>query len=52
VVPDSILKKPDKLTPEEYAIVKQHCYSGPDLQEVGFLMSAFPSSITTRAVGR
>ena len=27
-VPDAILKKPDKLTPDEYAIIKQHCYSG------------------------
>ncbi len=43
VVPDSILKKPDKLTPEEYAIVKQHCYSGGQIcKRVGFLMSAYP----------
>jgi HD-GYP domain-containing protein (c-di-GMP phosphodiesterase class II) len=43
VVPDSILKKPDRLTPEEYAIVKQHCYSGGQIcKKVGFLMSAYP----------
>lgn len=43
VVPDSVLKKPDKLTPEEYAIVKQHCYSGGQIcKRVGFLMNAYP----------
>jgi putative two-component system response regulator len=43
VVPDSILKKPDRLTPEEYAIVKQHCYSGGQIcKRVGFLMNAYP----------
>ncbi len=43
VVPDSILKKPGKLTPEEYAIVKQHCYSGGQIcKRVGFLMEAYP----------
>ena len=43
VVPDAILKKPDKLTPEEYAIVKQHCYSGGQIcKRVGFLMNAYP----------
>jgi HD-GYP domain-containing protein (c-di-GMP phosphodiesterase class II) len=43
VVPDSILKKPGKLTPEEYAVVKQHCYSGGQIcKRVGFLMSAYP----------
>ena len=43
VVPDSILKKPSALTPEEYAIVKQHCYSGGQIcKRVGFLMSAYP----------
>jgi HD-GYP domain-containing protein (c-di-GMP phosphodiesterase class II) len=43
VVPDSILKKPDKLTPEEYAIVKQHCYSGGQIcKRVGFLKAAYP----------
>ncbi|MEE8370468.1 MAG: HD domain-containing phosphohydrolase [Dehalococcoidia bacterium] len=43
VVPDSVLKKPGKLTPEEYAIVKQHCYSGGQLcKRVSFLMDAYP----------
>ena len=43
VVPDAILKKPDRLTPEEYAIVKQHCYSGGQIcKRVGFLMNAYP----------
>ena len=43
VVPDSILKKPGALTPEEYAIVKQHCYSGGQIcKRVGFLASAYP----------
>lgn len=43
VVPDSILKKRGKLTPEEYAIVKQHCYSGGQIcKRVGFLMDAYP----------
>jgi putative nucleotidyltransferase with HDIG domain len=43
VVPDSILKKPGKLTPEEYTIIKQHCYSGGQIcKKVGFLMNAYP----------
>ncbi len=43
VVPDSILKKPGKLTPEEYTIIKQHCYSGGQIcKRVGFLMNAYP----------
>ncbi len=43
VVPDSILKKPGSLTPEEYAIVKQHCYSGGQIcKRVGFLVNAYP----------
>lgn len=43
VVPDAILKKPDKLTPEEYTIIKQHCYSGGQIcKRVGFLMDAYP----------
>ena len=43
VVPDHILKKPGKLSPEEYAIVKQHCYSGGQIcKRVGFLMNAYP----------
>lgn len=43
VVPDSILRKPDKLTPEEYAIVRQHCYSGGQIcKRVPFLMEVYP----------
>jgi len=43
VVPDAILKKPGKLTPEEYTIIKQHCYSGGQIcKRVGFLMNAYP----------
>jgi len=43
VVPDSILKKPGRLTPEEYTIIKQHCYSGGQIcKRVGFLMDAYP----------
>ena len=43
VVPDAVLKKPSRLTPEEYAIVKQHCYSGGQIcKRVGFLMDAYP----------
>ena len=43
VVPDSVLKKQGKLTPEEYTIIKQHCYSGGQIcKRVGFLMDAYP----------
>jgi len=43
VVPDSVLKKPGKLTPDEYTIIKQHCYSGGQIcKRVGFLMDAYP----------
>ena len=43
VVPDAILKKPDKLTPDEFAIVKQHCYSGGQIcKRVPFLIDVFP----------
>ena len=43
VVPDAVLKKSAKLTPEEYAIVKQHCYSGGQIcKRVGFLRDAYP----------
>lgn len=42
-VPDNILKKPDKLTPDEYAIIKQHCYSGGQIcKRVTFLRSVYP----------
>ena len=37
-VPDVILKKPDKLTPDEYALIKQHCYvDGQICKKVPFL---------------
>jgi HD-GYP domain-containing protein (c-di-GMP phosphodiesterase class II) len=40
VVPDSILMKPDKLTPDEYAKIKQHCYFGGQIcKKVPFLRS-------------
>lgn len=43
VVPDAILKKPDKLTPDEFAIVKQHCYSGGQIcKRVPFLLDVYP----------
>ena len=43
VVPDAILKKPGKLTPDEFAIVKQHCYSGGQIcKRVPFLMDVYP----------
>ncbi len=43
VVPDSVLKKAGRLTPEEYTIIKQHCYSGGQIcKRVGFLMDAYP----------
>jgi len=43
VVPDAVLKKPGRLTPEEYTIIKQHCYSGGQIcKRVGFLMDAYP----------
>ncbi len=43
VVPDAILKKPGKLAPDEFAIVKQHCYSGGQIcKRVPFLMDVYP----------
>ena len=43
IVPDAILKKPDKLTPDEFVIVKQHCYSGGQIcKRVPFLMDVYP----------
>lgn len=42
-VPDAILKKPDKLTPDEYAIIKQHTYHGGQIcKRVSFLSDAYP----------
>jgi putative nucleotidyltransferase with HDIG domain len=38
LVPDSILKKPGPLTPDEYAVMKQHCYFGGQIcKKVPFL---------------
>ena len=43
VVPDAILKKPGKLTPDEFVIVKQHCYSGGQIcKRVPFLTEVYP----------
>jgi putative two-component system response regulator len=43
IVPDAILKKPGKLTPDEFVIVKQHCYSGGQIcKRVPFLMDMYP----------
>lgn len=43
VVPDEILKKPDKLTPDEFAVIKQHCYSGDQIcKRVSFLQAVYP----------
>ncbi|HEY7466608.1 MAG TPA: HD domain-containing phosphohydrolase [Dehalococcoidia bacterium] len=40
VVPDSILMKPETLTPDEYAKIKQHCYYGSQIcKKVPFLRS-------------
>ena len=40
IVPDAILKKPDKLTPDEYQQIKQHCYIGGQIcKKVPFLRS-------------
>ena len=40
IVPDSVLKKPDKLTPDEYQQIKQHCYIGGQIcKKVPFLRS-------------
>lgn len=43
VVPDEILMKPGKLTPVEFAAIKQHCYSGGQIcKRVPFLQAAYP----------
>jgi putative nucleotidyltransferase with HDIG domain len=43
VVPDAILKKPDVLTPDEFAVIKQHCYSGGQIcKRIPFLKAAYP----------
>jgi putative nucleotidyltransferase with HDIG domain len=42
VIPDNILRKPDKLTPDEYAQIKQHCYIGGQIcKKVPFLKSVY-----------
>lgn len=42
IVPDSVLKKPDKLTPDEYQQIKQHCYIGGQIcKKVPFLRSVY-----------
>jgi PAS domain S-box-containing protein/putative nucleotidyltransferase with HDIG domain len=42
VVPDAILNKPDKLTPEEYEIIKRHSSDGGRIcQRIGFLQKAY-----------
>lgn len=43
VVPDAILNKPDKLTMEEYEIIKRHSADGGRIcQRIGFLQKAYP----------
>jgi HD-GYP domain-containing protein (c-di-GMP phosphodiesterase class II) len=43
IVPDAILKKPGKLTPDEFVVVKQHCYVGGQIcKRVPFLMDVYP----------
>ena len=38
VVPDLILRKPERLTPNEFAVIKQHCYQGSQIcKKVPFL---------------
>jgi putative nucleotidyltransferase with HDIG domain len=40
-IPDSILRKPDKLTPDEIAIMREHCASGYHmLKKIPFLQQA------------
>lgn len=42
VVPDAILNKPGKLTPEEYEIIKRHSRDGGRIcQRIGFLQKAY-----------
>lgn len=43
VVPDSILNKPGKLTPEEFEVIKRHSGDGGRIcQRIGFLQKAYP----------
>jgi putative nucleotidyltransferase with HDIG domain len=40
-IPDNILRKPDKLTPEEVAIMREHCFHGYQiLKKIPFLAEA------------
>jgi len=40
-IPDAILRKPGKLTPEEMAIMKEHCYKGFQIvKKIPFLADA------------
>jgi len=40
-IPDAILRKPDKLNPEEVAIMREHCYRGYQiLKNIPFLQEA------------
>ena len=37
-MPDLILRKPERLTPNEFAVIKQHCYQGSQIcKKVPFL---------------
>jgi putative nucleotidyltransferase with HDIG domain len=43
VVPDEVLKKPDKLTPDEFAIIRQHSYVGGQIcKKIPFLAEVYP----------
>jgi putative nucleotidyltransferase with HDIG domain len=40
-IPDNILRKPDKLTPEEVAVMREHCFHGYQiLRKIPFLAEA------------
>jgi putative nucleotidyltransferase with HDIG domain len=40
-IPDAILRKPDRLTPEEVTIMREHCYRGYHmLKKIPFLLEA------------
>ncbi|MDP2949254.1 MAG: HD domain-containing phosphohydrolase [Chloroflexota bacterium] len=42
-VPDVVLKKPGLFTPEDYAIMKQHCYAGGQIcKRISFLRHLYP----------
>ena len=51
-IPDSILTKPAKLTPEEYERIKEHSAEGARIvAKLGRLREAVPSSATTTSAG-